>query len=87
MASYRVEWKRSATKELRALPQSAMMSVLRAVEALAENPFPHGSRKLIGTESTYRIREGSYRVIYTVMAKALLIEIVRVGHRKDIYRD
>lgn len=85
MDSYKIEWKRSAVKELKALPKHAVGRILYAVEQLAAVPHPPGVRKLVGAEHTYRIREGSYRVIYTVAASSLLIEIVRVGHRKDVY--
>jgi mRNA interferase RelE/StbE len=85
MASYTIEWKRSAVKELRALPGDAVNRVLQAVEQLAANPYPAGVRKLVGAERIYRIREGNYRIIYTVTAAALLIEVIRVGHRKDVY--
>ena len=83
MASYRIEWKPSALKELHSIPQH---SVIRIVATVEENPFPPGSRKLTGGRSSYRIREGVYRVIYTIKADLLLIEIVKVGHRKDVYK-
>lgn len=85
MASYKVEWKRSAVKELRDFPRDAVERILEAVEQLSENPYPVGVRKLVGSEHTYRIREGDYRVIYTVAASALIVEVIRVGHRKDVY--
>lgn len=59
---YNIEWKRSATKELRQLPREVVARILRVVEGLRTNPFPAGVRKLSGAEHTYRIREGSYRV-------------------------
>ncbi len=71
MASYKVEWKRSAVKELRDLPKSAVERILKAVERLAANPYATGARKLVGSEHTYRIREGDYRVIYTVTDKGM----------------
>ena len=86
MASYRIEWKPSALKELRKLPNDAIGRIVVAVEALKDNPFPHGSRKLAGGRSSYRIREGDYRVVYTVAAELLVIEIIRVGHRKNVYK-
>ncbi|MGI8741987.1 MAG: type II toxin-antitoxin system RelE family toxin [Bryobacteraceae bacterium] len=86
MAFYRIEWKRSATRELKNLPKDAAANILRSVTTLAENPFPEGVRKVSGAEHTFRIRRGSYRVIYTVSAQVLLIEVIRVGHRKDVYR-
>ena len=87
MASeYRIEWKRSAAKELRQLPREVVTRVLEAVEGLRTNPFAAGVRKLSGAEHTYRIREGSYRVIYSVYTSRLVVEVIRVGHRRDVYR-
>jgi mRNA interferase RelE/StbE len=83
---YSIEWKRSAAKELRQLPKEVVVRVLRAVEGLRLSPFPTGVRKLSGAEYTYRIREGSYRVIYSVYTSRLVVEIIRVGHRRDVYR-
>lgn len=85
MASYKLEWKRSAVKELKHLPSNLMTRVLRAVEHLADDPFPHGVKKLAGSEHSYRIREGSYRILYTVTKTTLIVEILKVGHRKDVY--
>jgi mRNA interferase RelE/StbE len=85
MASYTIEWKRSAVKELRVLPKDAVEKILKAVEQLSVNPYPVGVRKLVGAEHTYRIREGDYRIIYTIITSSLIIEVIRVGHRKDVY--
>jgi len=85
MESYRIEWKRSATKELRRLPKAAVPVILRAADQLSSNPYPPGARKLAGPRHTYRIREGAYRIIYNVLASVLVVEIVRVRHRKDAY--
>lgn len=59
--------------------------LIAAADTLKENPFPHGSKKLTGGRTSYRIREGVYRIIYSVQSEVLLIEIVKVGHRKDVY--
>lgn len=85
MDLYKVEWKRSAVKELKALPKDAVARILRAVEQIPADPYPAGVRKLVGSEHTYRIREGDYRIIYTVTSSVLVIEVIRVGHRKDVY--
>ena len=85
MASYKIEWKHSAVKELKKLLKDVVVRILQAVEQLTANPYPSGVRKLIGSEHSYRLREGSYRIIYTVSSSALIIEIIRVGHRKDVY--
>jgi mRNA interferase RelE/StbE len=87
MALYKIEWKRSATKELRQLPKNAIQKALSIVETLTNNPHPNASKKLSGTDNTYRIRFGDYRIIYNVMDQVLIIEVIRVGHRKDIYRN
>ncbi len=86
MGSYKIEWKQSARKELRKLGRKIILRVLKAIETLSDNPCPRGSRKLHGTEYTYRLREGDYRIIYSVYSDIVTIEIVKIGHRKDIYR-
>lgn len=63
MASFEIEWKRTAGKELRSLPKGMILRIIAAVDGLAGDPHPVGARKLEGSEHTYRIREGSYRVI------------------------
>jgi mRNA interferase RelE/StbE len=85
MGSYNIEWKHSATRELRKLPRQAVLRILQAVEQLATEPYPPGVRKLVGSERTYRIRVGDYRIVYSVLSSTLIIQILRVGHRRDIY--
>jgi mRNA interferase RelE/StbE len=85
MGSYNIEWKHSAARELRKLPREAISRILQAVEQLATEPYPHGVRKLIGSERTYRIRVGDYRVVYNVVSSTFIIQIVRVGHRREVY--
>ena len=86
MASFKIEWKRSATKELKKLPKETVPRILKAVEMLLDEPYPSGVRKLVGSEHTYRLRVGNYRVVYSVIASKLVIEIIRVRHRKDVYK-
>jgi len=86
MELYKIEWKRSAAQELEKLPKDAIAGVLKAVEQLTVNPYPPGARKLVGSQHSYRLREGSYRIIYTISSSSLTIEIIRVGHRKDVYK-
>lgn len=86
MGSYRIEWKHSATKELKRLPRDVIHRVIVAVEQLAKEPRPSGAKKLVTAEHTYRIRIGDYRIIYSIFESALLVEIIRVKHRKDVYR-
>ena len=85
MDSYRIAWEHSAIRELKHLPREVVGRIVQAVEQLTETPFPAGVKKLVGSEHTYRIREGTDRVIFTVAPSSLVIEIIRVGHRKDVY--
>jgi mRNA interferase RelE/StbE len=86
MASYRIEWKTSAVKELKNLDRSVVGRIVEAVGSLADEPLPGGCRKLRGSEDTYRVRVGDYRVVYEVLGGARVVKIVRVRHRKDVYR-
>jgi mRNA interferase RelE/StbE len=85
MGSYSIEWKHSAARELRKLPREAISCSLQAVEQLATEPYPSGVRELVGSERTYRICVGDYSVVYNVVSSTLIIQIIRVGHRRDIY--
>lgn len=86
MASYKVVWRASAERELRKLPREAIARLIALAIALADNPFPHGAVKLAGAEQTWRICSGDYRLIYSVSGGALMVEIVKVGHRREVYR-
>lgn len=86
MASYKIEWKTSASKELRSLPKDVIAEIVDRVTNLGDDPFPSGVKKLAGAEHTYRIRFSSYRVIYTVAKDNRLVEIIRVGHRQSVYK-
>ena len=87
MASCKVQWRNSTRKDLRGLPPQEVARIVEAVGHLANDPQPHGSQKLSGSERTYRIRVGDYRVIYEVFGTPLTVEVQRVRHRKDVYRD
>lgn len=86
MDSYKIEWKHSAKKELKRMPKATISKILTAVESLSENPFPRGIRKIIGTENIFRMRIGDYRIVYFVESNKLIIQIIKVGHRRDIYK-
>ena len=86
MASYKVEWKNSAYKELQKLPRPMITRIVAAVSDLSNDPRPQGVRKLVGSEHSYRIRIGDYYVVYEIFKNRLVIEIVRVRHRKDVYK-
>lgn len=86
MARYSIEISRTAEKQLRKLPAAHRRRVARAMVALGSEPHPPGSRKLAGYEDVFRIRVGVYRVIYSVSGRKLVIIILKIGHRKDVYR-
>ncbi len=85
MASYSLEIKRSAAKELAQLPTTDRKRVIARIQALAEEPRPVGAEKLSG-QDRYRIRQGEYRILYEIEDAVLRVMVVRIGHRRDIYR-
>jgi len=87
MDLYSIRWKHSARKELKKLSKPIILKIIAVIEELSKEPLPKQCRKIIGTEHTYRIRIGDYRIIYSLESKQLLIEIIRVGHRKNIYKN
>ena len=84
-ASYSLRMKRSAEKELRALSKAELSKVVARMRLLAADPRPPGSQKMAG-ESQYRVRQGDYRVLYTIDEMEKVVEIVKIGHRRDVYR-
>ena len=86
MGSFNLQWRKSTRKDLRRISREAVSRIIAEVEKLAEEPLPHGSEKLSGSERTYRIRVGDYRVVYELLRDAKIVEIQRVRHRKDVYR-
>ena len=82
---YRIEIKRSAVKEIRRLPDTVLRRVTGAIGSLAEDPRPEGCKKLSGSEK-YRIRVGDYRIVYTIDDTVVTVYIIRVRHRRDVYR-
>ena len=86
MASYKIVWRNSARKELKKLDRQAIPRIIQVVEQLAVDPCPDGYKKLKGSDHSYRVRIGDYRVISSVQDEVLTIEVIKVGHRKNIYR-
>ena len=87
MASFSLQWRNSTRKDIRSLPRQEVVRIVAAVSQLADDPLPIGGQKLSGSERTYRIRVGDYRVIYEVFSDSHIIEVQRVRHRKDVYRE
>jgi mRNA interferase RelE/StbE len=85
MANYELIFRKSVAKDLRPIPNQDVARILRRIESLRDNPRPRGSEKLSGLER-YRIRQGVYRIIYEVTDAALIVTVVKAGHRKDVYQ-
>jgi len=85
MARYRIEIKKSAVKEIRKLPQRDLKRILPLIAGLADDPRPDGSVKLSGEEK-YRIRCGVYRILYSIEDMRLIVCVVKVAHRREVYR-
>ena len=87
MAGYRLLIKPSAKKEIEALGQKRdRQRIVSQIAALASEPRPTGSEKLAGAEGLYRVRRGQFRVLYAVDDAARTVEVIRVGHRREVYR-
>jgi mRNA interferase RelE/StbE len=86
MTRYDIEISETAEKQLKKLQRGDQRRVVRAIVALADEPHPRGSRKLSGYNDVFRIRVGRYRVIYSVSGNRLIVIILKIGHRKDVYR-
>lgn len=84
-ASYSLRIKRTAEKELKALPKKDLSRIVEKIQSLAENPHPPGHQKMSG-RFQYRIRQGDYRILYTIDDGERLVEIIKIGHRREVYR-
>ena len=86
MAKFRIEISRTAERQLKKLPREDQKRVAAAILGLGEDPRPQGSRKLTGYDDVYRIRVGRFRVLYSVEEKKVIVIVLKIGHRKDVYR-
>ncbi len=85
MAVYKVLFRASVEKDFATIPKKDLKNILKRIEGLAEDPRPSGCEKLTGQER-YRLRQGRYRIIYSIQDDELTVWVVKVGHRKEIYR-
>lgn len=85
MAQYRVIIRKSVSKDMRGIPKKDARRIVEAIESLADNPRPPGTKKLSGLER-YRLRQGNYRILYEIEDERLIVCVVRVGDRRDVYR-
>lgn len=86
MSRYEVQIARRALRVLATLPRKEQQRVRAAIDLLADNPRPPGCTKLSGEDSAYRVRVGVYRIVYEVIDDQLLVHVVRIGHRREVYR-
>ena len=84
MAEYEIYFKESVRKDLRKVPKSYLKKILSQIRKLKDNPRPTGCEKLSGLE-LYRIRQGKYRIVYSIQDNELTVWVIKVGHRKNVY--
>lgn len=85
MAVYKVFFKKSVEKDFESIPKKDLQRIIKRIGGLADEPHPRGCKKLTGQER-YRLRQGRYRIVYSIQDNKLTVWVVKVGHRKDIYR-
>jgi len=85
VAEYKIFFKKSAVRELDKIPKKDLKLILNRIDSLSKNPRPKGVEKLVG-DNRYRIRQGNYRVVYSIQDNELTVWIVKVGHRSDVYQ-
>ena len=86
MASYKLLIKPSAAKEIELAPKKDRLRIVKRIQDLSSDPRPPGCEKLSGQDDKYRVRQGTYRIVYTISDVGLVICIVKVGHRKEVCR-
>jgi len=85
MAAYKIFFKKSVWKDFKFIPKKDTKKVFEKIDKLTQNPRPQGSEKLTG-QDRYRLRQGRYRIVYSIQDLELTVWIVKVSHRKDVYR-
>ena len=85
MAKFDLVFKESVSKDLKELPTQDVQRILERIDALRDEPRPQGSVKLSGKEY-YRVRQGNYRIIYEIQDAQLVVIVIKVGHRREVYR-
>lgn len=85
MGKYKIEFKKTAVKELKSIPDKDIKKIITKIKLLEENPRPNGCIKLTGKEQ-YRIRQRNYRILYSIEDDRLIIFVVKIAHRKNVYR-
>jgi mRNA interferase RelE/StbE len=84
---YKVDFTKSAEDQLESIPKSDVKKILKRAEKLGSDPFPPGHEHIKGANSdVYRVRQGDYRILYTIHEAKLLVLVVKIGHRREVYR-
>jgi len=86
VASYKLLIKPSAAKEIELAPKKDRLRIVKRIQELSSDPRPSGCEKLSGHDDKYRVRQGTYRIVFTISDSRLVICVVKVGHRKEVYR-
>lgn len=86
MASYKILIKSSAAKEIESAPKKDRLRIIKRIQDLSSDPRPRGCEKLSGHDDKYRVRHGAYRIVYSISDVSLIVSVVKVGHRKEVYR-
>jgi mRNA interferase RelE/StbE len=84
--AHSIELRPAAQRDLKALPRDVLPRIIKKIDSLSENPRPTGVEKLSGSENSYRVRVGDYRILYGIHDRVLLVLIVKVKHRRESYR-
>lgn len=85
MGKFEVQFRTSVEKELKRIPQKDQIRILQSIALLSADPHPPSSKKLSG-QDRYRLRQGDYRILYEIFDQELVVVVVRIGHRRDVYR-
>lgn len=83
---YKIEFTRAAEKQIIDIPRIDLKRISNRIDKLAVDPFPSGFEKMQGHENLYRIRQGDYRILYSLFEEKLIVLIVKIGHRREVYR-
>jgi mRNA interferase RelE/StbE len=87
MARYELRVKPSVAKDLRGIPKADVKRILGRMQALRDDPRSPGCEKLSGSRELYRVRQGVYRIVYAILDAQVVVEVIRVGHRGEVYRE
>ncbi|NQZ56779.1 MAG: type II toxin-antitoxin system RelE/ParE family toxin [Lentisphaeraceae bacterium] len=87
MTSYELKFHKNIKKDLRGIPKSDLSKILNKINELELNPFPDGHIKISGQDNLFRIRQGDYRILYTVENNELIVFVIKIKHRKEVYKN